>query len=308
MIISTGMRTDIPAFYSQWFIKRIEEGFVYVRNPYYHNQVIKYTLDPNVVDCITFCTKNPLPLIPYLNKLNLYQQFWFITITPYDKDYEPNVPNKDKIVEGFKQLSKKIGINNISWRYDPIFITKKYTIQKHIQEFSKLCKKLKGYTNTCVISFLDLYDRVKCNTPELNKPSIQQQIELTKAFVHIGKENDITIKSCCEGIHLAKYGIDISGCQTRNIIEKAIGATLNPPRKRNVRMICNCLLGQDIGAYNCCPHLCKYCYANANKKKVMFNIKMHDPNSPFLIGHLLENDKIVNAKQESYIDLQTRLF
>ena len=84
MIISTGMRTDIPAFYSKWFIKRLQEGFVYVRNPYNEHQVTKYILNPEVVDCICFCTKNPTPILPYLNELKNYRQFWFVTITPYD--------------------------------------------------------------------------------------------------------------------------------------------------------------------------------------------------------------------------------
>lgn len=307
MIISTGMRTDIPAFYSKWFINRIKEGFVYVRNPYYTNQVTKYLLNPEVVDCICFCTKNPNPILPYLDELNKFRQFWFVTITPYGKDMEPNVPDKSKVIEAFKEISKRVGINGIGWRYDPVFFGNGFDLQRHIAEFEKIAKQLKGYTNSCVLSFLDLYEKVKRNAPGIVPPTKQEQIELAKALAKIAKENGMVIRTCCEGTHLAPYGIDVSGCQTKEVIERAMGVALNPPKRKNARAICSCLLGQDIGAYNTCGHLCKYCYANMDKQIVLDNIKKHNPNSPFLIGNLQKGDKITDAKQESYINLQTGL-
>ena len=90
MIINTGQRTDIPAFYSDWFANRLTEGFVCVRNPYYPEQVSRYRLDPSVVDCIGFCTKNPEPMFQYSDLLKEYGQYWFVTITPYGRDIEPN--------------------------------------------------------------------------------------------------------------------------------------------------------------------------------------------------------------------------
>ena len=105
MIINTGCRTDIPAFYSKWFINRIREGYVLVRNPYYPSQITKYLLNPEVVDCIEFCTKNPEPILKYLDELDKFKQDWFVTITPYGKEIEPNVPDKEKVIESFKKLS-----------------------------------------------------------------------------------------------------------------------------------------------------------------------------------------------------------
>lgn len=308
MIISTGMRTDIPAFYSKWFINRIKEGFVYVRNPYYQNQVTRYELNPQVVDCICFCTKNPIPILPYLDELDKFRQFWFVTITPYGKDIEPNVPDKNKVIEAFKEISSRVGVNGIGWRYDPVFYGNGFDLQRHIKEFEKIAKALKGYTNSCVLSFLDLYEKVKRNAPWIYPPTIEEQKELGKALAKIAKENGMTIRTCCEGTHLAEFGIDVSGCQTKEIIEKAIGVSLNPPKRKNAKAICNCLLGQDIGAYNTCGHLCKYCYANMDKQVVINNMKKHNPNSPFLIGNLQKDDKITQAKQESYINLQISLF
>ena len=300
MIINTGCRTDIPAFYSKWLMNRIREGFVYVRNPYYKSQVTKYSLSPNVVDCLAFCTKNPEPMLKYLDELDVYKQYWFVTITPYGKDIEPVVPDKEKVIESFKKLSEHIGVNSIGWRYDPIFIGMGYSLDRHIEEFEKMAKQLKGYTKDVTISFLDLYEKVKRNAPDIRPPTRDEGVQIGKAFARIGKENGMTIHSCCEKTYLAEYGIDCKGCMSQEIVEKGIGTKLNPPKRKSLREDCNCLMGNDIGAYNTCGHLCKYCYANANVGLVRENMKNHIPTSPFLIGENEEGDKITEAKQKSW--------
>lgn len=301
MIINSGCRTDIPAFYSKWLMNRIREGFVLVRNPYYPNQVTKYSLSPNVVDCLAFCTKNPEPMIKYLDELDVYRQYWFVTITPYGKDIEPVVPDKEKVIESFKKLSKHVGVNSIGWRYDPIFINDEFDVEKHIECFSKMAQSLKGYTNNCTISFLDLYEKVKRNAPDLRTLTQDEQIRIAKAFAKIGKENNMTIHSCCEKTFLSEYGLKCNGCMSQEIVERSIGCTLEPPKRKNIRQECNCLMGNDIGAYNTCGHLCRYCYANANKKLVIENMKKHNENLPFLIGNVEAGDKITEAKQKSWI-------
>ncbi len=301
MIINTGCRTDIPAFYSKWLINRIREGYVLVRNPYNPNQVTRYNLSPDVVDCLAFCTKNPEPMLKYLDEIDKYKQYWFVTITPYGKDIEPNVPNKEKVIESFKKLSKHIGVDAIGWRYDPIFIGNNFDVNKHIYYFEKIAKELKNYTHNCTISFLDLYEKVKRNAPEIKPPNHEEQIQIAKVFSKIGKENNMVIHSCCEKTYLSQYGLKCNGCMSKEIVEKAIGCNLNPPNSRkNLRESCNCLMGNDIGAYNTCGHLCKYCYANANKGFVIENMKKHNDNSPFLIGGSEEGDKITVAKQKSW--------
>ena len=300
MIINTGMRTDIPAFYSNWLLNRIKEGYVYVRNPYYKNQVTKYSLDPKVVDCLAFCTKNPHPLISHLLELDKFKQFWFVTITPYGKDIEPNVPDKKQVINDFKKLSEHLEKNAVAVRYDPIFINEKFDVSMHIKCFEKLLNELKGYTEDCTISFLDMYEKVKRNAPDLRPPTEKEQIQIAKAFSKIGKQNNITIHSCCEKEFLKDYGLDITGCMSKEIIEKAIENKLDAPKNNSKRGGCECLLGNDIGAYNTCGHLCKYCYANANTSLVKENMKKHIPTSPFLIGGKEEGDKIHDAKQKSW--------
>ena len=300
MIINTGCRTDIPAFYSKWFINRIREGYVLVRNPYYNTQVTKYSLNPKVVDCLVFGTKNPEPMIKYLNELDNYKQLWYITITPYEKNIEPLVPDKSKVIESFKKVSEHIGANGVNWRYDPIFIGMGFDVNRHIKSFEKIAKSLKGYTKHSTISFLDLYEKVKRNAPNIKPPTKDEQIELAKAFSKIGKDNGIIVHSCCEQTYLANYGIDCKGCMTKEIIEASVGTKLNAPKTKNIREGCNCLMGNDIGAYNSCGHLCIYCYANANKEAVKRNMKNHNPNSPFLIGNLMSEDEVHEANQKSW--------
>ena len=307
MIINTGMRTDIPAFYAEWFINRIKAGFVLVRNPYRAEWVTRYELDPAVVDCIAFCTKNPAPMLPFMSYLKPFHQYWFVTITPYGNEIEPNVPPKETVMEDFKRLSEDVGISCVGWRYDPIFIDSAYTLERHITDFEKMCKTLSGYTKTCVISFIDLYEKVKRNFPQAREVTPDERVEIGKAFSEIGKHHGITIKACAEGRDLERFGIDCDGCMTKAVFENALSCTLNIPKKKSPRAECDCLLGTDIGAYDTCGHLCRYCYANYNRENVTRNLKAHDPSSPFLVGQLGENEEIHPAKQESWADFQLRL-
>ena len=308
MILQTGMRTDIPAFYSRWFANRLKEGFVLVRNPYNPENITRYKISPDVVDLIGFCTKNPAPMFEYMDLLKAYGQYWFVTITSYGRDIEPNVPPKEKVMEAFRKLSDIVGINSISWRYDPIFIDGKYTLERHIADFEKVAKYLAGYTKVCVISFIDLYKKVLRNFPQVNEVDHADRLSIGKAFVEIGRKYGITIKPCAEGRELERYGADCSGCMTIPTYETALGMKLNAPKKKALRSECSCLLGSDIGEYDTCGHLCRYCYANNDVQVVQRNMRNHNPDSPLLIGNLHERDKIHDAKQESWIDNQLTLF
>ena len=307
MIINTGQRTDIPAFYAEWFANRLEEGFVCVRNPYNPNQVSRYRLDPSVVDVIGFCTKNSAPMFPYIDLLKDYGQYWFVSITPYGRDIEPNVPDKHRLLNDFKKLSEKIGINSVGWRYDPIFFSERYTTEYHLRAFEQIASTLGGYTKTVVISFIDLYPKVKRNFPEAREVTREQRLTLGKAFIEIAATHGMTIKPCAEGDELAAYGADCSGCMRISDYEKAIGKRLDAPKRKGARAECACYLSCDIGAYNTCKHLCRYCYANAESSKVLAQSRLHDPASPFLIGNYKDGDVIHDVPQKSWIDEQTSL-
>ena len=309
MIIQTGMRTDIPAFYSEWFINRIKEGFVMVRNPYNPSQVTRYNLSPDVVDLIAFCSKNPSPMFPFMEYLKPYGQYWFVTITPYGKDIEPNVPDYHKVMEDFKRLSGIVGVDSVGWRYDPIIVDADHSVDWHIARFEEMTRVLDGYTGTCVISFIDIYKKVEKNFPEARAVLGEDRLRIGKAFIAIAKEHGMTVRPCAEGNYLAEYGADCSGCMTISTYEKALKTRLDvPKRAKNQRNgECACLLGTDIGAYDTCGHMCRYCYANTNAEQVRANMRKHDPLSPFLIGNSEPGDVIHEADQKSWIDNQLRL-
>ena len=305
MIINTGSRTDIPAFFHKWFLNRIDEGFVCTRNPY-NDDIYRYPLDSKIIDCLCFCTKNPKPLLKNLDKLEEFRQFWFVTITPYGRDIEVNVPGYKQVIKSFKELSDALGVNKVSWRYDPIFITEKYSLDFHIDKFEEMASELSGYTGDCTISFIDLYQKVLRNFPEAKKVTCDERLVIGEEFAKIAKRYDIKMKTCVEGTLLDRFGFDSSGCMTTQVIEKAIGKNLKIPKGKYRIRECDCIFGRDIGAYNTCLHGCRYCYANYSVKLVKRNYRLHNSDSPLLIGNV--NDEVVKEiKDPLYIDFQQKL-
>ncbi|WP_197971887.1 DUF1848 family protein [Treponema zioleckii] len=309
MLLFASGRTDIPAFYSKWFVNRVRAGFVDVRNPYYGEQVTRYKLDPSVVDCLVFCTKNPAPILPYIDELKKFGLYFFVTVTPYSKEIEPNVPEKSSVIDSVLELSEKVGKNSVCWRYDPIFVDgENYTVSNHIKYFRQMAARLNSATDRCIISFVDLYSKTKKNFPDLKEVSENDQIFIAQSFSRIAGEYGMTIESCAEKLDLSPFGVEKGCCVGKEQIEKATGIRLLKTGKQNLRQHCLCLPTRDIGYYNSCPHLCKYCYANYDAKIVEKNYSLHDDESPFLIGNSRPDDVINFASQESWEDKQLLLF
>lgn len=308
MILNTGSRTDIPAYFSDWFYNRIRAGYVLCRNPYYPSQVTKYLLNPEVIDMMVFCTKNPFPMLDRISLLSDFATFWFVTITPYGKDIEPYVPPKEQVINSFCQLSALVGRERMSWRYDPVFITDKYSVDYHIEQFSQMVKALSGFTDQCVVSFIDLYEKTKRNFKGIRSVTASEQEMLIAAFSEIAKENGLQIHLCCENAGLVRENVDADGCMSKAVLEKALGCKLDVPKKKMARKECSCLLGADIGAYNTCGHGCLYCYANYDRETVVKNRRLHNVASPLLIGDVTENDVIKTAEQKPWKNGQLDIF
>lgn len=307
MIINVGQRTDIPAFYSDWFYKRIEEGYVMVRNPFFADRVTKYLLDPNLVDILCFCTKNPQPMLARLAEIAQFNQFWFVTITPYNQTIEPRVPRVSQVIDSTIELAKKVGKKSICWRYDPIFLDDTYTLEFHLKAFASIAARLTGYVDTCVVSFIDLYQKTTKNFPRVKAVEEKDQQYLIRNLVIIGQKYGFKIKTCAEDPSLAKYGADVSGCMTKEVLEAGLNQELSiPSNQGKIRQGCDCLLGNDIGAYNSCLHGCKYCYANYDNETVLANYAKHDKSSPLLIGRLRPGDQVRLARQRSFINKQIK--
>ena len=301
MIVSVSRRTDIPAFYSEWFFNRLKKGFVYVQNPMNPKQVSNITLTPETVDCFVFWTKNAKPMLKHLDELEGYKYYFQFTITGYKSDVEKGVSNKTEIIKTFKTLSNKIGKERVILRYDPIFLSKEYTIDYHVRAFSKLCSQLDGYTNKCVISFIDLYKKTERNTKHLNIINMtMEDINLiADKFSKIAKEHNIKIETCSESYDLTAYGIGKGKCIDDNVISDVIGYEVNVKKDDTQRDVCGCVKSIDIGQYNTCRHHCLYCYANFNKIQVDENFKLHNKNYPLLVGKVREDAKITNREMKS---------
>lgn len=295
MILNVSGRTDIVAFYSKWFLNRLKEGYVDVRNPFNPNLVSRIDFDD--VDLILFCTKNPIPIVDKLGDIKIPYIF-HVTITPYKDDIEPNLPSKSKIIEAVKKISTRVGIDNIYVRYDPIFISEKYNIEYHIKAFTKLCSLLKGYVKTIIVSFIDNYKNVRKNLPYLKYRSFTEEDYklIGENFSKIAKDNNMVIQTCFEERNLTEYGFIKGECMSKELAFKLTGKTYKKwqARKGNT---CNCVELVDIGVYNSCNHLCKYCYANYDESKVKENINNHDINSSLLIGHINSDDIIKPRKK-----------
>lgn len=326
MVLNTGMRTDIPAYYSEWFMNRIREGYVLVRNPYNPLQVTRYVLDPSVIDILAFGTKNPSPLLPYLSELAAYRTYWFVTMNPYGKELEPNVPDWQNVAESIQRLSEKFGSRAVSWRVSPIIVNEAYPVEWHIAQFEEMAKSISGYVETCMIAFLDIYAKTKRNFPEGRPVTSQEKAVIASAFSRITREYNMRLIGCYEDQDLKKYGVDVSGCMTHNALEhigdfrltipkseksvqKRLGssASITEAEAREFQEHGGCILGRDIGEYNTCPHGCRYCYANYDQRIVLENYRHHDPLSPYLIGGPMPGEKIHNARQTSWIDNQMSL-
>lgn len=288
MILNVSGRCDIVAFYTEWFMNRYEEGFLDVRNPFYPKQVSRiYFKD---VDGIVFCTKNPIPIIDYLRKIDKPILF-HVTLTSYKKDIEPGVPNKEKVIDAIKKISEIIGIQNIYVRYDPILLNDKYSLGYHIKAFDRLCERLNGYVKHIIISFVDDYKNVRNNKNDLKlKDFTKEDFEkIGKNFSSSAKKYNMTVQTCFEEENLLEYGFIKRDCVDMNLAFRLTGKTKF--KKWKARK-CNCVEMVDIGVYNSCSHFCKYCYANYDEEKVICNKKIHNPKSSLLIGRLEESDVI----------------
>lgn len=294
MILNVSGRTDIVAFYSDWFMNRLKEGFVDVRNPFNKKMVSRIMMED--VDLIFFCTKNPMPILDKLDKIDK-KIYFHITLTPYKKNIEPNLPNKKDIIEAIKVISNKIGIDNLVIRYDPVFINDEYNLEYHVKAFDKVCNLLDGYVNKILISFIDDYKNVRKNYNILKyKPLTENDYKVIgTSFSESAKKHGIVVHTCAEERDLTEYGFIKDECLSKELAFKLTGKTY---KKWNARknVPCNCVEMADIGVYNSCKHFCKYCYANFDEKMVKENFKNHNLNSSLLVGEL-SNDDIIKIRK-----------
>lgn len=301
MILSASRRTDIPAFFADWFMNRLREGFALVRNPMNYRQVSKLELSPAVLDCIVFWTKNPRPLLPYLKEIGESYPFYFqYTLNAYGKDVEQRLPDVGERVRTLRTLSDAIGKDRVIWRYDPVLLSPIYDLRWHAETFGRMAKTLAPFIGSAVFSYYDAYPKAENNIRgQQARPCRPEEMEaLAREFSSIAKANRLTLKTCAEAVDLEKYGIGHNRCIDPALIEKMTGWAIHAKKDANQRPECGCAESVDIGQYNTCRHGCRYCYANFSPKSVETFLRRHDKNSPLLIGRPESADTITPRKMK----------
>ncbi len=296
MIVSVSRRTDVPKLYAEWFFNRLKEGYVYVRNPMNFRQVSKIALDREAVDCFVFWSKDPAPMLLKLSILEEagYPFYFQFTLTPYGRDMEVNLKNKEELVRTFKNLSNIIGAKRVIWRYDPIVLNHKYTIEYHREHFKSLCEHLSGYTDVCEISYVDIYTKLKNVASQgiIRPITDEEMFELTKDLVEIGGHYNMQIRVCCEEKLVQELHIPKANCIDQELIEEFIGNKIKVKKISGQRIGCGCLGSVDIGIYNTCNNGCKYCYANLSLDSANENYLKHNPFGEMLLGEIMLGDKV----------------
>jgi hypothetical protein len=293
MIISASRRTDIPAFYAEWLVRRLREGYCTVPNPFNPNQVTSISLRPEDVEAIVFWTRNPRPLIPYLDELDDrgYRYYFQYTILGYPRPLDPHCPAAATAVETFCQLADRIGAGRVVWRYDPVVFSGLTPTTFHRENFQRLAESLRGHTHRSVISIVDRYRKIERRlknlegTPAAVEPCDSPDFEpLMRSLAETARANEMDIVSCAEEIDLGPFGIRPGKCVDDALIAESLGVEVGQTKDPAQRRACGCVVSRDIGMYESCLFGCQYCYATKSFERAKANFDSHDPRSPSLLG------------------------
>ena len=311
MIISASRRTDIPAFYSDWFFNRIKERYVLVPNPYNSKMISRISLDPAIVDCIVFWSKNPAPMLEKLDKLKEYNYYFQFTLNPYGPEIENHLPIISKRIDTFKRLSDRIGKEKVIWRYDPVLTNETYTPGFHKEKFAEIAYELKEHTEKCMLGFIDHYQHIRTAVSRFNiQPLLKADIEeMAASFKKTVDTCSIQLDTCTVKVDLTHLGIPGGLCIDNQLVERIAGYPISARKDKNQRDICRCAESIDIGIYESCLNGCIYCYAiKGNYNTVKYNLNKHDKNSPMLVGELQEDNIVKERLFKSLRNDQFSLF
>lgn len=287
LIISASRATDIPAFYADWFFRRLDKVYVRWRNPF--SEQDSYVSFGNT-RFIVFWSKNPAPLLPYLPLLKergigCYIQF---TLNDYEAEgLEPNVPTLTQRTDTFRRLVDALGIGAVVWRFDPLILTDKINIETLLDKITHIGNALAGYTEKLVFSFADIesYKKVSrnlrqsgINYREWDEESMHEFASRLSALNR--NKWEFRLATCAERFDLSEYGIEHNRCIDLELISRLAPDDVilqnflyNAKTDTGQRKACGCILSKDVGAYNTCPHGCLYCYANSSSASALSNYK-----------------------------------
>lgn len=293
-IVSASRATDIPAFYTDWFFRRLDNGYLRWRNPFSGQD--SYVSFANT-RFIVFWSKNPAPLLSHLptlkeRRIGCYIQY---TLNDYEAEgLEPNVPTLTQRIDTFRRLVDVLGFGAAVWRFDPLILTDSINIDTLLQKIARIADALVGYTEKLVFSFADIesYKKVSRNLRqsgidyrEWNEASMR---EFASRLSAMNRDNwNFRLVTCAERIDLSEYGIKHNRCIDPELISRLApddsvlqNFLYNAKTDSGQRKACGCILSKDIGAYNTCPHGCLYCYANTSPASAFANYKKSIANPP----------------------------
>ena len=302
MIISASRRTDIPSLHTKWFLNRLKEEYVITQNPISKNNFYKIPLNKNIVDIIVFWSKNPnIDFLKEVRDLG-YEFYLHFTITPYNKNIERNIPDKNLLIKNFQIIIKLFGKEKIIWRYDPIILNDDFDANYHINNFKNFADNLNGYTDECIFSFVQIYSKIKNNIKNIND---DDKLLLIENMKEISEKNNIKLKSCSQDFdNITNIRVEKSACIDKERIQKILGYSIKEKKDKSQRKLCNCIESIDIGIYNTCTNGCIYCYANS--KNIL---KDYDANNEILSDkNLIDNENINITERKIIINEKNDVF
>jgi hypothetical protein len=290
-VISVSRRTDIPAFYADWFMNRIQAGFAQYANPF-GGQVYEVALRPEDVIALVFWSRNYAPLLPHLPTLDRrgYAGYFHCTLTGLGRPLEPHAPDASAVIETLHALAERYSPQHVLWRFDPLILSNRTPANLLLERFETLARRLHGATTRCYFSFVDYYRKTRNNLQPLiergwrfDEPDLAAKLDLTRQLVAIGRRYQMTLHACCEPEVLSVPGVHQAHCVDADLIRRLFPAKFQTLKKTPTRRGCGCFASRDIGAYETCMHGCLYCYANASHRKAQANYAAHTPLSPGIL-------------------------
>jgi hypothetical protein len=290
MIVSASRRTDIPAFYGQWFMNRLRAGFCSVANPFNPKQVGTVSLRPEDVSCFVFWTRYPVSLSPHLPELlsRGHEFVMLYTVLDYSSDLEPGMPVLSARIREFRQMADRYSPDRMAWRYDPILISPGTDAAFHRDRFRAIASELRGATHRVIISFFDAYPKARARLSSVSggryryegDPQDRVLADLVPAIVETAGEFGMDIQSCAEKLDLEQYCVAPGACIDGPYLEQVTGRPMPRRKDAGQRKRCRCVESRDIGAYDTCRFGCVYCYATNRPP----GQTAHDPSAPMLVG------------------------
>lgn len=289
MIVSASYKTDIPAFYGEWFMNRLRAGYCRMVNPN-GRQLYTVSLIPEAVDGFVFWTKNVGPFLPYLQEVR-ERGYPFVvqySLTGYPRAVETSVVQARQSVEHIRQLTGIYGPRTVVWRYDPVVITSLTSPDFHRRNFEALATALAGATDEVVISFAQIYKKTRRNMDVAaaghgftwEDPADDVKLQLVADFTAIARANGMQLTTCSQNQYLAPGALP-ARCVDADRLAEVAGRPIRAKQKGN-RPDCACHESRDIGDYDTCPHGCVYCYAVLNRELAQRRFREHDPRGEFL--------------------------